>query len=87
MLEKISPKMSESLKKALTKVSENSEDPKAKEKLQQEILKLLRENPDLAREIEIIITFNVENIEQFAMGNYNTFFNFGTLPVMSTSRL
>ena len=78
LLEKISPKMSESLKKALTKVSENSEDPKAKEELQQEILKLLRENPDLAREIEIIINFNVENIDQLAVGNYNNFFNFGT---------
>ncbi|HET8685373.1 MAG TPA: hypothetical protein VFM18_01765, partial [Methanosarcina sp.] len=78
LLEKISPKISESLKKALTKVSEDSEDPKAKEELQQEILKLLRENPELEREIEIIINFNFENIDQLAVGNYNTFFNFGT---------
>ena len=40
LLEKISPKMSESLEKALINVSKNSEDPKAKEELQQEILKL-----------------------------------------------
>ena len=78
LLEKISPKMSESLEKALTKVLRNSHDPKAKEELQQEILKLLMENPDLAREIEIIINFNVENIDQFAVGNYNNFFNFKT---------
>jgi hypothetical protein len=78
LLEKISPKMSDSLKKVLTNVSENSKDPKAKEELQQEILKLLRENPELAREIEFIITFNVENIDQLAVGNYNTFFNLGT---------
>jgi len=71
----------ESLRKALTKVSKNSEDPAAKEDLQQEILKLLRENPDLAREIELTINLNIENIEnidQFAVGNYNTFFNFET---------
>jgi len=79
LLEKISPKMGASLKKALTKVSENSEDPKSKEELQQEILKLLRENPDLVREIELIINLNVENIDQFAVGNYNNFFNFKTL--------
>jgi tetratricopeptide (TPR) repeat protein len=81
LLEKISPKMTESLGKALTKVSRNSEDPAAKEDLQQEILKLLRENPDLAREIEVTINLNIENIEnidQFAVGNYNTFFNFET---------
>jgi hypothetical protein len=79
LLENISPKMSESLKKALTKVFENSADPKAKEELQQEILKLLKENPDLVREIEpIVINVNVENIDQFALGNYNNFFNFKT---------
>jgi transketolase len=67
LLEKISPKMTESLRKALTKVSKNSEDPAAKEDLQQEILKLLRENPDLAREIELTILNieNIENIDQF----------------------
>jgi len=79
LLEKISPKMTESLGKALTKVSKNSEDPAAKEDLQQEILKLLRENPDLAREIEVTINIeNIENIDQFAAGNYNNFFHFGT---------
>jgi len=81
LLKKISPKMSESLEKALTKASKNSEDPKAKEELQQEILKLLVENPELAREIEIIvnINLNIENLEnygQLAVGNYNNFFNF-----------
>ncbi len=71
LLEKICPNMGASLKKAFTKVSENSEDPKAKEELQQEILKLLRENPDLVKKIETIINLNVENIDQLAVGNYN----------------
>jgi len=78
LLKKLSPRMSDSLEKALIRVSENSEDPKSKEELQQEILKLLKENPDLARDIEFTINFNVENIDQFAVGNYNNFFNFGT---------
>jgi ATP/maltotriose-dependent transcriptional regulator MalT len=78
LLEKISPKMSESLKKALTQVFKNSKDPKAKEELQQEILKLLIENPDVAREIELNINLNVENVDQLTVGNYNTFFNFKT---------
>ncbi|AKB47158.1 hypothetical protein MSKOL_1381 [Methanosarcina sp. Kolksee] len=79
LLDKISPIMSSSLKKALTKVLRNSDDPKANEELQQEILKLLVENPGLVREIEpIVINFNVENIDQLALGNYNNFFNFKT---------
>ncbi|HHV24351.1 MAG TPA: tetratricopeptide repeat protein, partial [Methanosarcina sp.] len=78
LLEKICPNMGASFKKAFTKVSENSEDPKAKEELQQEILKLLRENPDLVKKIETIINLNVENIDQLAVGNYNNFFNFET---------
>jgi hypothetical protein len=79
LFEKISPKMSETLEKALTKVSENSENPEAKEELQQEILKLLRGDPNLAREIELTINLNVENVDQLAVGNYNNFFNFETL--------
>ncbi len=59
---KISPKMSESLEKALINVSKNSEDPKAKEELQKKILKLLAEDPNFAKEIENIIIFNVEHI-------------------------
>ncbi|WP_292390116.1 hypothetical protein [Methanosarcina sp. UBA5] len=78
LLEKISPKMNVSLEKALTKVLRNSHDPKAKEELQQELVKLFEENSDLARDIEIIINFNVENIDQFVVGNYNDFFNFKT---------
>ena len=39
---------------------------------------MLMENPDLAREIELTINLNVENIDQLAVGNYNTFFNFET---------
>jgi hypothetical protein len=78
MSPKMSPKMSASLKKVLTKVSENSRDPKAKEELQQEMLKLLKENPDLAKEIELTINLNVENVDQLAVGNYNSFFNFET---------
>jgi hypothetical protein len=63
---------------ALKEVFQNSEDPKAKEELQQEILKLLRGDPDLAREIELTINLNVEKVDQLAVGNYNNFFNFET---------
>jgi hypothetical protein len=77
LLEKISPKMSASLKKALTKVLKNSQDPKAKEEIQQEILKLLMENPGLVKEIEpIVINFNVENVDQLTVGNGNSSINF-----------
>ncbi|MHC1754303.1 MAG: tetratricopeptide repeat protein [Methanosarcina sp.] len=78
LLKKINPKIGSSLEKALKKVSGNPEDSAAKEDLQKEILKLLRENPDLAREIEFTINFNVENIDQLAVGNYNNFFKFET---------
>ncbi len=73
LLKKLSPRMSESLQKALEKLSRNSEDPKAQEELQQEILRLLRQDPDLAREIEsIIINFNVENVDQLTVGSGNS---------------
>jgi hypothetical protein len=75
---KIISKKSESLEIALKEVFQNSEDPKAKEELQQEILKLLRGDPDLAREIELTINLNVEKVDQLAVGNYNNFFNFET---------
>jgi len=79
LLEKISPKMSESLEKALTNVFKNSQDPKAKEELQQEILNLLMENPGLVKEIKpIVINFNVKNVDQLALGNHNNFFNLKT---------
>lgn len=76
VLEKISPKMSSSLEKALTKILRNSQDPKANEELQQEILKLLVENPDLAREIELAINISVENVDQLIVGSGNSSFNF-----------
>ena len=77
LLEKISPKMGASLEKALIKVSRNSNDPKAKEELQQEILKLLRENPDLAREIELIVNINIDIdvVKQLIFGNNNLILN------------
>ncbi|HII02044.1 TPA: tetratricopeptide repeat protein [Methanosarcinaceae archaeon] len=77
LLKKISPKMTESLEKALTKASRNSEDPKAKEELQQEILKLLVENPDLAREIEIIVNINlkIDLVKQLVFGDNNLILN------------
>lgn len=79
LLEKISPKMSASLEKALTKVLRNSHDPKAEEELQQEILNLLMENPVLVKEIKpIVINFNVKNVDQLTVGNYNNFFNLKT---------
>jgi len=76
VLEKISPEMSSSLEKALTKILRNSQDPKANEELQQEILKLLVENPDLAREIELAINISVESVDQLIVGSGNSSFNF-----------
>ncbi len=77
LLEKISPKMSESLEKELIRASKNSEDPKAKEELQQEILKLLVENPDIAREIEIIVNINlkIDLVKQLVFGDNNLILN------------
>jgi tetratricopeptide (TPR) repeat protein len=76
LLEKISPKMSASLEKALTKVLRNSHDPKAEEELQQEILNLLMENPGLVKEIKhIVINLNVKNVDQLTVGNGNSSFN------------
>lgn len=77
LLGKLNPKMSESLERALTKASGNSEDPKAKEELQQEILKLLLENPDLAREIEIIVNINlkIDLVKQLVFGDNNLILN------------
>jgi hypothetical protein len=56
LFDKIRSKESESLEVALREVSTNSEDPKAKEELQQEILKQLKGDLSLAREIELIVT-------------------------------
>jgi tetratricopeptide (TPR) repeat protein len=78
LLDKIKSKRRESLEIVLDEVSKNSEDPKVKEELQQEILKLLMENPDLAKEIDFIINLNIENVNNLALGNYNNFFNFET---------
>ncbi|RXA16476.1 hypothetical protein EQO05_13955 [Methanosarcina sp. MSH10X1] len=77
LLDKISLKMSASLEKALTKVSGNSDDPKAKEELQQEILKLLRENSDLARQIELIVNVNIDIdvVKQLVFGGNNLILN------------
>jgi hypothetical protein len=73
LLEKISPKMSASLEKALEELSKNPEDPKARENIQQEILKLLSEDRNLAREIEnIIININAENNDQVITGDNNS---------------
>lgn len=63
LLNKISPKMSVSLERALKKISKNSDDPKAKEELQQEIQKLLRENPSLAREIDFTINLKLRKLK------------------------
>ncbi len=78
LYDKIRSKGSEPLEVALEELSQNPEDSKAREELQQEILKLLREDQNLAREIELTINLNVENIKNLAAGNYNTFFNFET---------
>jgi len=77
LLDKIRSKKSETIETALEDLSKNSVDPKAKDELQQGILKLLIEDPELAREIEpIIINFNMETVNQLAIGHYNTFFYF-----------
>jgi ATP/maltotriose-dependent transcriptional regulator MalT len=77
LLEIISPKMSSSLEKALTKVLRNSDDPKAKEEIQQEILKLLRENSELARDIELIVNVNIDIdvVKQLIFGDNNLIIN------------
>lgn len=77
LLDKIRSKKNETIETALEDLSKNSVDPKAKDELQQGILKLLIEDPELAREIEpIIINFNMETVNQLAIGHYNTFFYF-----------
>lgn len=76
LFDKIRSKESESIEKAFNELSQNPEDLNAKNELQQEILKVLIKNPDLAKEIELTINFDVENINQFAMGDHNTLINF-----------
>lgn len=73
---KRNPKLEESAKQA----ARNPKDPKALEDLQQIIREILDGNPKLAREIQLTINydidFEIQNISQFAMGNYNNFYNF-----------
>lgn len=78
VFDKIRSKKSKPIEIALEKLSKNSEDTIAKEELQQGILKLLSEDRDLARKIDLTINLNVENINHLALGNYNTFFNIET---------
>lgn len=78
VFDKIRSKGNETVEVALEELSKKPEDSRAKEELQQEILKLLTEDKNLAREIELTINLNVENINHLALGNYNTFFNFET---------
>jgi len=77
VLEKINPKIGSSLEKALTKGLRNPHDPRAKEELQQEILKLLVENPDLAKEIELIVNVNIDIdvVKQLIFGDNNLILN------------
>jgi tetratricopeptide (TPR) repeat protein len=77
LLKKINPKIGSSLEKALKKVSGNPEDSAAKEDLQQEILKLLKENQDLAREIELIVNINIkiDVVKQLVFGSNNLILN------------
>lgn len=77
LLKKINPKIGSSLEKALKKVSGNPEDSAAKEGLQQEILKLLNENSDLAREIELIVNINIkiDVVKQLVFGDNNLILN------------
>jgi hypothetical protein len=67
---KIRSKGSEPIETALGELSKNSENQKAKEQLQQEISGLLKEDPNLAKEIEhIIININAEDNDQVTIGN------------------
>jgi len=77
LLKKINPKIGSSLDKALKKVSCNPEDSATKEDMQQEILKLLKKNPDLAKEIELIvnININIDVVKQLVFGNNNLILN------------
>ena len=56
VFEKIRSKENESIKTAVDKLSNNQDDQDAKNELQQEILKLLKEDPNLVREVESIVT-------------------------------
>ncbi len=76
LLDKIRSKESESIEKAFNELSQNPEDLNAKNELQQEILKLLIANPGLAKEIELTMNFDVENLNQFSVGDHNTLINF-----------
>jgi len=78
LYDKIRSKGSEPVEVALEELSRNPEDSKAKEELQQEILKLLREDQNLAGDIELAINFNVGNVDLLAWGNYNNYFKFET---------
>ena len=77
LFDKIRSKESESLEVALREVSTNSEDPKAKEELQQEILKQLKGDLSLAREIELIvnINLNIDLVKQIVFGNNTIILN------------
>jgi ATP-dependent transcriptional regulator len=80
LLDKVRSKKSAPIEIALEDLSKNSEDPKAKDELQQGILKLLIENPELAGDIEPIVTnFNAEKVNQLSVGNHNTFLYFANL--------
>lgn len=70
LYDKFRAKGSETVEVTLEELSKNPEDPKAREDLQQEILKLLSEDRNLAREIEnIIININAKNNDQVTIGN------------------
>jgi hypothetical protein len=74
--DKIKSKGSKPVDLALEGLSKNPEDPKAIEELQQEILGLLKEDPNLAKEIEhIIMNINTE-IDQLVIGSGTSAYNF-----------
>ncbi len=77
LLKKINPKIGSSLEKAIKKVSEKPEDSASKEDLQQEILKLLKDNQDLAKEIELIVNINIkiDVVKQLVFGSNNLILN------------
>jgi tetratricopeptide (TPR) repeat protein len=80
VLAKLNLKKNPKLEESVKQVARDPKDPKAIADLQQIIREILDKNPELAREIQLTINydidFEIQNIGQFATGNYNNFYNF-----------
>jgi tetratricopeptide (TPR) repeat protein len=80
ILAKLNLKKNPKLEESAKQVAKDPKNPKAIADLQQIIREILDKNPELAREIQLTINydidFEIQNIGQFATGNYNNFYNF-----------